>query len=250
MLPKSRKFFFPSIPPPPGVPASATDPTNQKGDESKLAGVGDPIEHRSKAEQIEQQAWEFTNTIQRFGMRVVVGGRGSGHQGNGEVGKKGGKDDDSDVDEEEQEAVRDEIEGKELSPKQKRKLKAKLAREKRDAAVGKMAKAAQDGLGDFADALERIAKCVVLPYTLHLPSLMVIPRQRTLAAKVLPAQRGARQDRRRNLCPNPPGLCRRSGPPVGSDCIVRHRNRLLRPANPHPRCETLRRRCAGLAGED
>ncbi|KAL8276463.1 hypothetical protein RQP46_011113 [Phenoliferia psychrophenolica] len=163
LLPKSRKFFFPSIPPPAGVPASATDPTNQKGDESKLAGVGDPIEHRSKAEQIEQQAWEFTNTIQRFGMRVVVGGRGSGHQGNGEVGKKGAQDEDDEEDEEEREAVRDEIEGKDLTPKQKRKLKAKMAREKRDAAVNKMAKGAQDAVGDLADALERFANALAPP---------------------------------------------------------------------------------------
>ena len=53
-----------------------------------LAGVNHPIEHRSRAEQIEEQAWEFTNVIQRFGVRVVVGGKRGGKQGNAEVGKK------------------------------------------------------------------------------------------------------------------------------------------------------------------
>lgn len=163
MVPKSRQIFFPPIAPPPGVPASATDPTNQKGDESNLAGVGHPVEHRSKSEQIEEQAWEFTNAIERFGMRVVVGGRSHSHQGNGEVGKKegaNGDDAESESDEEEWEAVRDELEGKELTDKQKKKLKGKAAREKRDAAVGKAAKAVQDALGDFADVFERIAKYV------------------------------------------------------------------------------------------
>ncbi|KAK4701207.1 hypothetical protein P7C70_g5032, partial [Phenoliferia sp. Uapishka_3] len=163
-FPRSRKFLFPPIPPPAGVPASATDPTNKKGDESQLAGVGDPIEHRSKAEQIEQQAWEFTNTIQRFGMRVVIGGKGSGHQGNGEVGKKESKDEDENgADSEEREAVQDEIDGKELSEKQKRKLKAKLAREKRDAVVGNIAKGVQDGAGQAADMFECFANALSPP---------------------------------------------------------------------------------------
>ncbi|KAM0746009.1 hypothetical protein T439DRAFT_330201 [Meredithblackwellia eburnea MCA 4105] len=205
-VPKSRKFLFPPVPPPPGVPASATDPLNKKGDESALAGVGHPIEHRSKAEQVEQQAWEFTNAVQRFGMRVVVGGRGKG-AGNGEVGRKVAVDDDDDDDsadsgeldgdndDDEDEPARHaalehgELEptdkdGKPLTAKQKRKLKAKEAREKRDAAVGAAAKAAQDGLGGFADTLEVFAnalsppKCYPMPHPaarVKLASAILLP---------------------------------------------------------------------------
>lgn len=134
-----------------------------------LAGVGHPVEHRSKAEQIEQQAWEFTNVIQRFGVRVVVGGHKKGHHGNGSVGKKEAvesSDDDSEVEDEIE--LPSQVDGavvetkdgsvKELTAKQKKKLKAKEAKAKRDAMVGNLAKSAQDGLGDFADALERFAK--------------------------------------------------------------------------------------------
>lgn len=168
MVTPSRKFLFPPVPPPHGQPPSATDPTNRKGDESMLTGVGHPVEHRSKAEQIEQQAWEFTNVIQRFGVRVVVGGHKKGHLGNGSVGRKAGADssssessDEEDEDEAEPETlVVEQGDGKvkPLSAKQKRKLKAKEAKAKRDAMVGNMAKTAQDTLGDFADALERFAK--------------------------------------------------------------------------------------------
>lgn len=186
MVRPSRKFFFPPIPPPPGQPPSATDPTNRKGDESMLAGVGHPVEHRSKAEQVEQQAYEFVNVVQRFGVRVVVGGHHKGRKGNGDVGRKEGatymfSDDDSDSDDDDQvvEAGPErapKIEGqafdekqtvvaetkdgeqKELSEKQKRKLKAREAKAKRDAMVNHMARGAQDALGDFADACERFAK--------------------------------------------------------------------------------------------
>jgi hypothetical protein len=59
VLPESRYFFFPPVMPAAGQPPSATDPTNQKGDESFLGGVDSDVQHRSKAEQIEEQAWEF-----------------------------------------------------------------------------------------------------------------------------------------------------------------------------------------------
>lgn len=177
----SRRFLFPPIPPAHGQPPSATDPTNTRGDESMLAGVGHPVEHRSKAEQIEQQAWEFTNVVQRFGVRVVVGGHGKGKMGNGSVGRKEAaqgesSEEDDESDDEEEEAVKppqgfDErqpivVKGKdgevqELSAKQKRKLKAKEAKAKRDAMVGNLAKGVQTGLGDFADAMERFAKYVL-----------------------------------------------------------------------------------------
>lgn len=143
-----------------------------RSQESIIAGVGHPIEHRSKAEQIEQQAWEFTNTVQRFGARVVVGGHHNGHKGNGEVGRKqadsssssseSSSDDELDLEriDTAQDVLLENPDGskKELTAKQKRKLKAKQAKQKRDAKVGQTAKAAQDSLGDFADALERFAK--------------------------------------------------------------------------------------------
>ncbi|KAK4055784.1 hypothetical protein OIV83_000331 [Microbotryomycetes sp. JL201] len=181
MIRPSRKFFFPPIPPPPGQPPSATDPTNTKGDESMLAGVGHPVEHRSKAEQIEQQAYEFSNVIQRFGVRVVVGGHHKGSKGNGDVGKKSGAGDEYSSSDEEfdddalqlegqavdekQPATIDEgdDEKRKLSARQQRKLKAKEAKAKRDAQVGHLARGAQDALGDLADALERFANALSPP---------------------------------------------------------------------------------------
>lgn len=186
--PRSRKILFPPIPPPPGKPPSATDPTNQKGDESLIAGVGDPVEHRSRAEQIEEQAWEFTNLVQRFGARVVVGGRAGGKQGNAEVGRKrhvddGDDSDDDELDSDEQDlhevaqteglgaAADKENKEKKLSDKQRAKQKAKEAKIARDAKIGKLAKGVQDGLGNAADLAEVFAKCVSLPLFCSLASL-------------------------------------------------------------------------------
>ncbi|SCV70551.1 BQ2448_3313 [Microbotryum intermedium] len=186
----SRAILFPLIHPPPGVPRSATDPTQRKGDESEIAGVGHPVEHRSKSEQIEQQAWEMTNTLQRFGARVVVGGQGKGKRGNATVGRKQGADsyDDysdssEDEDNEDDKDAKTKVEvpaadGKEgdvvvvgpdgqseekVSAKEKRKKAAREAKKKRDEKVGLMAKGLQDGLGDFADALERFANALSPP---------------------------------------------------------------------------------------
>ncbi len=60
VVPDSRHFFFPIEAPPAGTPPSATDPTNKKGDESLLGGVDHEVAHRSKYEQAEEQAWEFS----------------------------------------------------------------------------------------------------------------------------------------------------------------------------------------------
>ncbi|GAA5988760.1 hypothetical protein JCM11641_006530 [Rhodosporidiobolus odoratus] len=179
-FPKSRMILFPPVPPPPGQPPSATDPTNQKGDESMIAGVGHPIEHRSRTEQVEEQAWEFSNLIQRFGTRVVVGGKAGGKQGNAEVGKKqhvssDEEDDDSDLDDEEQElhqvadeqglgvAAQKEKKEKKLRDKKRAQAKAKDAKIKRDQAVGKAAKQMQDGLGALADMMEVLANTITPP---------------------------------------------------------------------------------------
>lgn len=113
--------------------------------------------------------------IQRFGVRVVVGGHHKGRKTNGSVGRKEANEDDFDSDSSDDDddgtvpledvglpADVTEKGEKELTPKQKKTQKAKEAKAKRDAMVGKAARGVQDGLGDFADALERFAKCVYL----------------------------------------------------------------------------------------
>ncbi|BGP38891.1 hypothetical protein JCM10449v2_002829 [Rhodotorula kratochvilovae] len=179
--PPSRLILFPPVPPPPGQPPSATDPTNQRGDESLIAGVGHPVEHRSRAEQVEEQAWEFTNLVQRFGARVVVGGKAGGKQGNAEVGRKrhvdedNDDDDDDELDDEEMDlhevaqteglgaaAEKEKREGR-LSDKERKKRKAKEAKIQRDAMIGKAAKQAQDALGNIADLAEVFANAINPP---------------------------------------------------------------------------------------
>jgi hypothetical protein len=59
------------VPPAPFTPPSATDPTNQKGDESLLGNVDSKAVHRSKAEQAEEQAFEATSIMQAFATRLV-----------------------------------------------------------------------------------------------------------------------------------------------------------------------------------
>ncbi|GAA6063507.1 hypothetical protein JCM10212_004769 [Sporobolomyces blumeae] len=198
VYPKSRKFLFPPVPPPPGQPPSATDPLNRKGDESLLVGVGHPIEHRSRHEQIEQQAWEFTNVVQRFGVRVVVGGKRAGKQGNAEVGKKqhvsSDSDSDDDLDSDELElhdvanqeglavaADKEKAEGK-MSDRRRRKMKAKEAKAKRDAMVGEMAKTTQDALGAIADLAEVFANALTPPK----PYPQYRAREKLAAALFLP----------------------------------------------------------------
>jgi hypothetical protein len=148
--------------------------------------VNHPIEHRSKAEQIEQQAWEFTNLVQRFGARVVVGGKAGGKQGNGEVGAKQhvseDEGDDSEPDDEEMDlhqvadeqglgvAVDKEKNEKTLSDKKRLKRKAKEAKIQRDAMVGKVAKQVQDGLGAAADMFEVFGKYVLPASSFSFPS--------------------------------------------------------------------------------
>lgn len=150
LFPRSRRILFPAPRPPHGEPLSATDPTNQKGDETLLSSTEHPAQHRSKAEQIEEQAWEITNIVQRVGVKVIVGGR-SKWEGNATVGKKVGKESSESEEESEEE---------DSSEKGNKKKEAKEAKVKRDAIVGKIGRGAQDGLGDFADAMERWAKYV------------------------------------------------------------------------------------------
>lgn len=86
--PESRWFFFPPVPPQPGMPPSATDPLNRKGDESLLGGVDNPVQHRSRAEQIEEQSWEFRQLAQTFAVRLAVNNGKGKQQGNAALGEK------------------------------------------------------------------------------------------------------------------------------------------------------------------
>lgn len=85
-FPSCRRYFFPAVsglqvqagvnahlqvPPAPFTPPSATDPTNQKGDESLLGNVDKSTVHRSKAEQAEEQAFEATSIMQAFTTRLI-----------------------------------------------------------------------------------------------------------------------------------------------------------------------------------
>lgn len=252
--PASRKVLFPPVPPPAGVPPSATDPLNQKGDESLIAGVGHPIEHRSRSEQIEEQAWEFTNLIQRFGARVVVGGKAGGRQGNADVGRKmhvdqpdDDDDDDDDLDDEEQDlhevaqqdglgaAADKERKEKKLSDKQKRKQKAKEAKIKRDALIGSAAKTTQDVLGTIADLAEVFAKCVSFSlctaFSRRFTDVVVhLSEQRRLASEAVPSLPRPRSTRDAGSPPARHRLCHHARTLLDYACQLWFRIRLLRPA--------------------
>lgn len=105
--PESRWFFFPPVAPHPGTPPSATDPLNRKGDESLLGGVDSPVQHRSRAEQIEEQSWEFRQLAQTFAVRLAVNNGKGKQQGNAALGEKdldaGSSSSDSSSDEEAEE---------------------------------------------------------------------------------------------------------------------------------------------------
>lgn len=70
-FPDTRRFLFPPVPPAPFTPPSATDPTNQKGDESFLGNVDGKVVHRTKAEQAEEQAFEATSILRAFTTRLL-----------------------------------------------------------------------------------------------------------------------------------------------------------------------------------
>lgn len=164
VFPQSRPLLFPSIPPPVGVSPSALDPTNKKGDESLMTGIENPVVHRSKAEQVEQQSKEMINLAQRFGAKVLIGGRTKKGEGNAEVGKKAGEVTVSSDDDEEEDEIRggelnptEQVgeDGKPLTPKQLKQKTAKEAKAKREMLVNKIAKGLQDALGNTADLFER-----------------------------------------------------------------------------------------------
>lgn len=95
--PESRYVFFPPIPPPKGTPPSALDPTNQTGDLTLLGGTDSAVQHKSKAEQKEEAAWEFRNLAEAFAVKLAVssGDKEVDKTGNAAVGPKDGTDPDA-----------------------------------------------------------------------------------------------------------------------------------------------------------
>lgn len=190
LVPESRNFFFPPVMPPTATPPSITDPTNTKGDESLVGNVDSHVVHRSKAEQAEEQAWEFTSLVQAFSVKAIMGGREKakkGKAGNADVGEKAfesSSSSSSDTDSEDEGAVviRDGekhasqglagadlvINGEKISAnepisdKKKKKMAAAEAKKQRDAMVTQYTKAAEDTLGSLADTMERFAKSVIV----------------------------------------------------------------------------------------
>ncbi|WVW83609.1 hypothetical protein I302_105630 [Kwoniella bestiolae CBS 10118] len=193
-FPNCRRWFFPPVAPAPFTPPSATDPTNQKGDESILGNVDGKTVHRSKAEQAEEQAFEATSILQAYTTRLLFDGRKKGKEaGNSSVGEKKRKSDtSSDTDSEPDDDVppgqpgvtrekhgKDQSQGldsgavvvggetvtpdKPLSDKEKKKLAQREAKRKRDEMVSKMTKATEEGLGAFADTMERMTNALSPP---------------------------------------------------------------------------------------
>ncbi|KAK4686220.1 hypothetical protein P7C73_g3921, partial [Tremellales sp. Uapishka_1] len=175
-FPQCRRFFFPPVQPAPFTPPSATDPTNQKGDESLLGNVDGKTVHRSKAEQAEEQAFEATSLIQAFTTRLLFDGRKKGkNAGNANMGEKVVESSDEEEDDEAKETPQgldsaDVVIGGEkidinrpVSDKKKRKLAEQAAKKKRDEMVGKMIKATELGLGEFADMVERLTNALSPP---------------------------------------------------------------------------------------
>ncbi|WVQ82424.1 hypothetical protein IAT38_004552 [Cryptococcus sp. DSM 104549] len=185
-FPGTRRWLFPPVPPAPFTPPSATDPTNQKGDESLLGNVDGKTAHRSKAEQAEEQAFEATSVLKAYTTQLLIGGRkGSKESGNANVGEKTAESSSSDEDPEEdemnpeREKQKDGAQGldsgdvviggetitpdKPLSDKEKKKLAQREAKRKRDEMVSKMIKGTEDGLGAFADMMERFTNALSPP---------------------------------------------------------------------------------------
>ncbi|KAK4684455.1 hypothetical protein P7C73_g5722, partial [Tremellales sp. Uapishka_1] len=190
-FPDCRRFFFPpasvsgyktaplltltdQVQPPPFTPPSATDPTNQKGDESLLGNVDGKTVHRSKAEQAEEQAFEATSLIQAFTTRLLFDGQKKGKKaGNANVGEKIVESSSESEDESEKPQGMDSadvvVNGEKIninepvSDKKKKKLAQKEAKKKRDEMVGKMIKATEGGLGDLADMMERFTNALSPP---------------------------------------------------------------------------------------
>ncbi|KGB74623.2 hypothetical protein CNBG_0461 [Cryptococcus deuterogattii R265] len=184
-FPDTRRFLFPPVPPAPFTPPSATDPTNQKGDESFLGNVDGKVVHRTKAEQAEEQAFEATSILRAFTTRLLFDGKKKGKEaGNANVGEKEEEPESSSSEDEgsvKTAAVGEEgkpqglesadivIGGEKITPdkpltdKEKKQLAQREAKRKRDEMVSKMTKLTEDSLGSFADAIERFTNALSPP---------------------------------------------------------------------------------------
>ncbi|KAL0250702.1 hypothetical protein I308_102885 [Cryptococcus tetragattii IND107] len=184
-FPDTRRFLFPPVPPAPFTPPSATDPTNQKGDESFLGNVDGKVVHRTKAEQAEEQAFEATSILRAFTTRLLFDGKKKGKEaGNANVGEKAEEPESSSSEDEgsvKTAAVGEEgklqglesadivIGGEKITPdqpltdKEKKQLAQREAKRKRDEMVSKMTKLTEDSLGTFADAIERFTNALSPP---------------------------------------------------------------------------------------
>jgi hypothetical protein len=152
LFPNSRHFFFPPMRPPPFVQPSVTDPTNRSGDQSILTS-GSPAVSRTKAEQAEQQAKEFMKISERFGMRIIMGGR---HKT--EVPDEDGNYIADKASSTSETKTEDGVLVKSPSSDDDEEPEAPGVKEKRDAIVGQAAKMLQDILSDLADNAEMTAK--------------------------------------------------------------------------------------------
>ncbi|CED85520.1 Protein of unknown function DUF3292 [Phaffia rhodozyma] len=190
LYPPSRAYLFPPLPPPSGQPLSATDPTNRRGDES-LVDVSHPQKHRSKHEQIEQQSLEFTKSIEKLGIRVLLGSKHKPSQaqmdqaekmkkeGNAEGDMYGIGDEDGENENDSNksgqvqngkgngESERNRVLKAGGTLKESNQKEGEKAKGERDAQIGLAAKAFQDALGDFADVMEM--------FTIALSPLKVYP---------------------------------------------------------------------------
>lgn len=156
---------------------SATDPTNQAGDQSFIGSD----RTRSQAEQVEQQAFEARAIFEAYAQTVIIGGGGNKkHAGNSRVGHKTEapvetddgtvRDEDGKVLAHKEDAFdasdaavphQEVVDGTKLVAKDQKaaeKAAALEAKRKRDALVAKMAKGTETTLGSVADFVEILQK--------------------------------------------------------------------------------------------
>lgn len=152
---------------------SATDPTNEAGDQSFIGGD----RTRSQAEQVEQQAFEARAIFEAYAQTVIIGGGANKkNAGNSQVGHKTEapveteagivRDEDGNViahTEDAQDASDAAVPHQEVvagikivakDQKAAEKAAGLEAKRKRDALVAKMAKGTETGLGGVADIVE------------------------------------------------------------------------------------------------
>lgn len=157
--------------PPPGKPKSATDPTNQKGDESLIAPKH-PGKQRTKGEQAEEQGFETRAMIEAYAQAIIVGGT---HK-KGDPKKQRTTEEDNLVHDEKGNVIGKHVDGEDpvaeikgtgvkvggenviAKPGLEKEATNQTVKKKRDQMIEKMAKATETGLGTIADAVEILYK--------------------------------------------------------------------------------------------